>query len=99
MHPIRTRYFLTLTAAMMAAACTEQPQSAQLTEPTPSAVRGTENIIAIQNRHTPDLMRREGIIGTGVRRGMNGEEAIVVYAVSPSHASNARVPVSLEGYP
>ena len=100
MHRIRIRRILTVTAAtLMAAACTDQPQSAQPTDPVQSSVRATDNIIAVQNRHTPDLMRRDGIVGTGIRRGQNGEESIVVYAVSPGHAANARVPSALEGYP
>jgi PKD repeat protein len=86
---------------LAAAACTER--QAQPLEPfesvvaAPVAVRATPNIIAALNRHTPDLMSREGVIGTGVRASAAGE-SIVVFAVTPAHAAAARVPASLDGY-
>jgi hypothetical protein len=55
-------------------------------------------VIAAQHRHTPELLRHEGIIGTGVRLGGAGEESIVVYAVTPAQAAAARIPARLDGY-
>ena len=86
----------TLAVALVMASCSEQPKDRQLTEPMQASVQ-TDNIIAVQNRHTPELMGRDGIIGTGIRHA-GGTESIVVYAVSPGHAANARVPAQLEGY-
>jgi PKD repeat protein len=101
MHRSRTSLLAVALTALAATACTEeqsQPlEPAQQLDAAPVAVRATPDIIAVQNRHTADLMRRDGIIGTGVRVGAAGE-AIVVYAVTPSHAAAARVPSRLEGY-
>lgn len=56
-------------------------------------------IVAVQNRYTPGLLRKEGIIGTGIHLGTGGEESITVYAVTPGHATAAQIPARLEGYP
>lgn len=96
---MRSRASLFRAAAFLflaVAACADRPAAPDLTDPVQATVRGDGDIIAVQNRHTPDLMRRDGIIGTGVRT--TGAGAIVVYAVSPSHAASARVPRQLEGY-
>jgi hypothetical protein len=100
MHSSRTSFLAVALTALVATACTEEPQPlepAQQMDVAPVAVRASPNIIAVQNRHTPELMRRDGIIGTGIRATGAGE-SIVVYAVSPGHAANARVPSRLEGY-
>jgi hypothetical protein len=101
MHRSRRSLFLAAVVALAAAACTDdqsQPlEPARQLDAAPVAVRATPDIIAVQNRHTPDLMRRDGIIGTGVRVAASGE-SIVVYAVTPSHAAAARIPSRLEGY-
>jgi hypothetical protein len=100
MHVSR-RSLLVAAVALAAAACTDH--QSQPLEPAgqvvaaPVGVRATPDIIAVQNRHTPELMRRDGIIGTGVRVGGSGE-SIVVYALTPSHAAGARIPSRLEGY-
>jgi hypothetical protein len=95
------RSTLVLALAAFTAACADrqaQPlEPAAQVDAAPVAVRATPDVIAVQNRHTPDLMRRDGIIGTGVR--VTGEgESIVVYAVTPSHAAAARIPERLENY-
>lgn len=101
-----TRRYPTVLAlaatAMVAASCTEgrqplEPPEAAPVVAAPAAVRASPNIIAVQNRHTPELMRRDGVIGTGIRVAADGE-SIVVYAVTPNHAAAARVPDRLEGY-
>ena len=101
MHRSRTSFLAVAFAALAATSCTErqaQPlEPAQQLDAAPVAVRATPDIIAVQNRHTPELMRRDGIIGTGVRVTASGE-SIVVYAVTPSHAAAARVPSRLDGY-
>ena len=101
MHRSRTSFLAVAFAALAATSCTErqaQPlEPSQQLDAAPVAVRATPDIIAVQNRHTPELMRRDGIIGTGVRVSAAGE-SIVVYAVTPSHAAAARVPARLDGY-
>jgi hypothetical protein len=101
MHRSRSSLLAVALAAFTASACTEkEPQPLEPVQPMngePLAVRGSPNIIAVQNRHTPELMRRDGIIGTGIRVRPEGE-SIVVYTVTPSHAAAARVPSRLEGY-
>ncbi|HEX2166123.1 MAG TPA: PKD domain-containing protein [Longimicrobiales bacterium] len=101
MHRSSTSFLAVTLAAFSAAACMDnrpQPlEPAQQLDAAPVAVRASPNIIAVQNRHTPDLMRRDGIVGTGVRVSASGE-SIVVYAVTPNHAAAARLPRRLEGY-
>jgi len=85
-------------ALLAATACADRP--APLEEPLSlqaARVPGPD-IMAVQHRHTPELMRREGIIGTGIRLREGAGQAIVVYAVSPAHAAAARIPPGLEGF-
>ena len=101
MHHRRSSLLILALTAVAATACTErqtQPmEPAERIDAAPVAVHASPNIIAVQNRHTPGLMAREGIIGTAVRVAASGE-SIVVYAVTPNLAAAARIPQRLEGY-
>ncbi|CAN5699783.1 hypothetical protein BH23GEM10_BH23GEM10_12550 [soil metagenome] len=94
-----TSSFLTAAVvALTAAACADQPEPTDFGDPLQaSASQAAADIFAVQARHTPGLMMRDGIIGTGIRQ-IGAQQSIVVYAVSPGHAANARVPDRLDGY-
>jgi hypothetical protein len=94
----RQPFAIAALLAVTAAACSEQPAPFEEGPPAQAARLPGPDIMAVQNRYTPELMRRDGIIGTGIRLGDAGAQKIVVYAVSPSHAAAARVPGRLEGY-
>lgn len=51
--------------------------------------------MAAQNRATPELLKRSGIIGTGTSADAQGYPVIVVYTSRPGVA----VPATVEGYP
>lgn len=95
----RTSSFLVAAVvALAAAACADQPEPTNFGDPVQASVsQATADIFAVQARHTPGLMTRDGIIGTGIRQ-IGAQQSIVVYAVSPSHAAAARVPDRLDGY-
>lgn len=84
--------------ALLAAACSDAPAPLEQAPPAQGALVPGRDIIAVQNRYTPELMRRAGIIGTGIRLSETGAQKIAVYAVSPTHAAAARLPQQLEGY-
>jgi PKD repeat protein len=89
---------LTLAAALVfGAACSDLPEPTSFDAPPQMSAAQASDIMAVQTRHTPELMGRDGIIGTGIRLA-GREPSIVVYAVSASHAAAARVPARLEGY-
>jgi len=93
-----SRLLIASAAAVLFAACSDLVEPPPITEsPQLSAARAAD-IFAVQNRHTPGLMLRDGILGTGVRMADFGP-SIVVYALSPAHAAAARLPTALEGYP
>jgi PKD repeat protein len=95
-----SRYHATLAVliAIAATACSEGPAPLDEGPPAQGALVPGRDIIAVQHRYTPELMRRDGIIGTGIRLAESGGQKIAVYAVSPTHAASARIPRQLEGY-
>jgi hypothetical protein len=87
-----------LLLLLASAGCVEGPTPLEEgLRPQAARVPGTD-IIAVQNRYTPGLLRREGIIGTGIRLSGTGEQSIAVYALTPGHAAAARIPERLEGF-
>jgi hypothetical protein len=97
MSRIRARLPITLAlSALFITACSDQPEPTELRGAQASA-QSIGDIMSVQHRHTPELMGRDGIIGTGIRLS-NGAPTIAVYAVSPAHAAAARIPNRLEGY-
>lgn len=96
-RPIRLRAAATMALLTVFTACADQSESLSAPGAPQASSQSLGDVIAVQNRHTPDLMSRDGIVGTGVRVGA-GEPSIVVYAVSPSHAAAARIPSRLDGY-
>ena len=52
------------------------------------------SVMAIQNKHTQDLLGKEGVVGTATGVDANGNPVILVYAVAEKN--KAGVPVSLE---
>jgi PKD repeat protein len=98
-HAMLRRAPSTAAAVLLLAvlgACSDVPEPLDFDTPVQMSAQARQDLIAVQNRYTPELMQREGIIGTGLRPA--GAGTIVVYAVSPSHAAAARVPRQLEGY-
>ncbi len=55
--------------------------------------------VQAQQTITDDLLRRPGIVGTGIRRGPDGKLALAVYAVSSDEAARANLPSRVEGLP
>jgi len=68
----------------------------------PSVELGLKNpavlqVMAVQNRHTDELMTQSGVVGTATGLDASGKLAVVVYT---EHALGAgRLPVSLDGVP
>lgn len=56
-------------------------------------------VMAIQNRHTPNLMRLAGVVGTGTGLTDDGRPAICVFAKSFESARSAAIPRDVEGLP
>jgi len=52
--------------------------------------------IGIQNRHTPDLVKIDGIVGTGTTVNNNGNLAVMVFAERPGVAG---IPAAVDGLP
>lgn len=63
-----------------------------------AAARGPniDGAIAVQDRHTPGLLRIGGVVGSGVGLDASGQPVIRVYVASPSVVG---VPAALEGVP
>ncbi len=53
------------------------------------------DVMAVQNRHTSDLLSMTGVVGTATGLDRNGSPAIMVYLESEMHGT--RVPASIEG--
>jgi hypothetical protein len=96
-RPVRFRLGAALALVTFFTACADQPEPTATSLAPQASSQDLGDVIAAQNRHTPELMQRDGIVGTGVRVGQ-GDPSIVVYAVSPSHAAAARIPSRLDGY-
>jgi len=98
MSPKRFSTIAAVLLLLSAAACVDQPTSpGQQTVLQASRVPGP-GIREVQERYTPGLLRHAGIIGTGIRVGQNGDESLVVYAVTPADAAAAHIPDQLEGF-
>lgn len=54
-------------------------------------------VMAMQNRHTPDLMTKAGVVGTAVGQAANGEVALLV--LTETAAATTGLPDQLEGVP
>jgi len=57
---------------------------------------GLDRAIAVQNAHTEELLKIQGVVGTGVGFGADGPPVIVIYTVA---AGVAGLPSSLDGVP
>jgi hypothetical protein len=93
-----SRLAFTSAVAVLLAACSDLVEPPPVTVAPQLSAAQAADVFAVQNRHTPGLMLRDGILGTGVRMADFGP-SIVVYALSPAHAAAARLPGALEGYP
>ena len=56
-------------------------------------------VMAVQDRHTPDLMAQHGVVGTGTGLTADGRPAIFVFAKSFELARAAAIPSDIEGVP
>ena len=54
-------------------------------------------IEAVRNRHEPELVAIDGVMGVALGRSPTGEDTLVVYVRDPSVRD--RVPSELEGHP
>jgi PKD repeat protein len=99
-RPILNRALLFGAAALFAAACGETRQLPTDSEPTVEQIQTQNGDVAaalvVHTRHTPDLMKIEGVVGTGL--GVDGEEPrIRVYTVHgnvrgiPDHVDNVPI--------
>ena len=98
-RPILNRALLFGAAALFAAACGETPHptdSGPTTAEIGSAHADIAAALVVHERHTPDLMKIEGVVGTGL--GIDGENPrIRVYTVHgnvrgiPDHVDNVPV--------
>ena len=109
--PLRSELFLVLAvlalALLLAAGCGEDhsgPIAPKSTNTTaldygsrfvPGDSPAMMSAMAAQNRATPELLKRSGIIGTGTSADAQGYPVIVVYTSRPGVA----VPATIEGYP
>ena len=57
---------------------------------------GLDRAIAVQNAHTEELLKIQGVVGTGMGLGADGQPVIVIYTES---AGVAGLPSSLDGVP
>jgi hypothetical protein len=90
-----------LIACVLAwAACTD---TRTLTSPPTTASLqdegGLSSAIKTQASITNDLLKRPGIVGTGIRIGPNGHLALAVYAVSAKAAAAATLPSQVDSLP
>ncbi len=53
-------------------------------------------VFAVQDRHTPDLLRIDGVVGTGTGVDANGKPVIKVFT---KRAGVTRIPTAVEGVP
>ncbi|MFW6089823.1 MAG: PKD domain-containing protein, partial [Gemmatimonadota bacterium] len=99
-RPSLNRALLFGAATLIAAACGRDPQLPTDTEPTTAEVQPAAGDVAtalvVHRRHTPDLMKIEGVVGTGL--GVDGEKPrIRVYTVHgnvrgiPDHVDNVPI--------
>lgn len=95
-----TRALLLGSAVLFAAACGEDQQ--QIPTETESPIEQVQSpagdvgtALAVQNRHTPDLMEIEGVVGTGL--AMKGDRPVIrVYTV---HGNVRGIPDHVENVP
>jgi PKD repeat protein len=98
-RPILNRALLFGAATLLAAGCGETPQLPTDSEPTVEQVQPQNGDVAaalvVHERHTPDLMNIEGVVGTGL--GVDGEEPrIRVYTV---HGNVRGIPDQVDNVP
>lgn len=97
-RPILNRALFFGAAALFAAACGDTPQHPTDSDPTAAEVPANGDISAalvVHERHTPDLMKIEGVVGTGL--GVDGEKPRVrVYTV---HGNVRGIPDHVENIP
>ena len=53
-------------------------------------------VMSIQNRHTPELMQLDGVVGTATGLGIDGQPVVKVFT---ARAGVTRIPASLDGIP
>ncbi|HEX9645930.1 MAG TPA: hypothetical protein VGB88_00430 [Alphaproteobacteria bacterium] len=58
---------------------------------------GVERAREVQERHTPELLRRRGVLGTGLAVDDSGEPVIEVYIRAPMVAMDDPIPSDLDG--
>lgn len=56
-------------------------------------------VMAVQNRHTADLLEEPGIVGTATGVTEKGRPAILVFAKSFELAKSAKIPIDIENVP
>jgi hypothetical protein len=97
-RPIFNRPLLFGAAALFAAACGETPQLPTDSGPAVGHLQTETDIasaLVVHKRHTPDLMKIEGVVGTGL--GVDGEAPrIRVYTV---HANVSGIPDHVDNVP
>ncbi len=96
---------LMLVSAMLWIGCSEESQN--ITAPASAAslenalgpnVQASEvaRVMSIQNKHTPELMQLDGVVGTATGLGLNGQPVIKVFT---ARSGVMRIPASLDGIP
>lgn len=96
-RPTLNRTLLLGAAAVLAAACGQTPQLPTDSEPIQqvAAVDDAATALVVHKRHTPDLMKIEGVVGTGL--AIVGEEPrIRVFTV---HGNVRGIPAHVENVP
>ena len=97
-----SRLSVVLVALAVWTGCSDERQPADVTTPGAVSASAAGNDISeamrAQERATPGLMRRPGVVGTGVRLNASGP-AVVVYLMSAEHRGPANLPSHVEGFP
>lgn len=88
-----SRPFVFAVVVLFSLLTTFSAGSAESGDLTPS---GFERAIAVQERHTPQLLSVPGVAGTGVGVNASGEPSIKVFMTS---SDTEAIPLSLEGIP
>ncbi len=96
---VSSRKLIPAAALLLVAwGCSEAPDGTTAPEipVTPAVgIRDLAQVIAVQERHTPQLMRRAGVVGTAVAIGTDGEPVVLLLA---QHTA-VRAGEPLEGVP
>lgn len=83
-------------SALFWAGCSNDPAKSTTSIVAPEQTPVLNKVMAIQNRHTDDLMKIDGVIGTGTGIDESGKPIVKIFTSRPNVAN---VPASLDGVP